>query len=515
MVDECFFDRFYQGRHPNDGFRGRVVSHGRRSVEGGKKITEPDIFIAISGQLLTMRSCYICIIFFVLFLFCTGGYTVSGELARDYYKNGTDALFVYTHGFGGSESLTLSNFWFDRALEIDPDYEDAWFDKGKVLLLQGEFHNATVAFNRTLSLNPQYQDAWAYNGSALVYLYRFSDALEAFDKELENYPSSGYALEQKGNTLYVLGRYEEALEVFNESLRVSLPSETILTSMGSALKALGRYDEAMACFDMALKIKPGFVQAQEEKKSIQHLVNSSAGPDESGGVAGNETVDEIHSLLVTAKNLEGQGKYLEAVQAYDKALILDPKNPDAQEGKDKILESLRRPDNEVDNLTTPDSGSASHQELLNRGEILMEEERYEEAADTYQQILMTDPGNTEALSGLGQAFYHTGRYEEALEVSDQVLKLDPENTVAMNGKGIILSQLGRYDEALTSFGEALDIDPYQTDILLNQAALLTELGRYDEAVSSYNQVLKIDPKNPEANEGLLTIIGMTSWIPYE
>ncbi len=53
---------------------------------------------------------------------------------------------------------------FDRALELDTKYSDAWNNKGALLLELGRLPKAIVALDRSLELNPQNGNAW-YNRS--------------------------------------------------------------------------------------------------------------------------------------------------------------------------------------------------------------------------------------------------------------------------------------------------------------------------------------------------------------
>lgn len=44
---------------------------------------------------------------------------------------------------------------FDRAIELDPQFEVAWYGKGKTLCLQYKYDEALEAFDQVIELNPQ------------------------------------------------------------------------------------------------------------------------------------------------------------------------------------------------------------------------------------------------------------------------------------------------------------------------------------------------------------------------
>jgi len=68
-----------------------------------------------------------------------------------------------------------------------------------------------------------------------------------------------------------------------------------------------------------------------------------------------------------------------------------------------------------------------------------------------------------ALIEKGTLLLEDAKYDEALECFDKVLSLDPKNTHAWNQKGVALRSLGRYDEAIRCFNKALEIVPKDLD----------------------------------------------------
>jgi tetratricopeptide (TPR) repeat protein len=55
------------------------------------------------------------------------------------------------------------------------------------------------------------------------------------------------------------------------------------------------------------------------------------------------------------------------------------------------------------------------------------------------------------------------KFEESLSYFDQALLLQPNNPDLLNKKGVALRSLGRYDEAIECFNRSLQLDPRDLD----------------------------------------------------
>jgi tetratricopeptide (TPR) repeat protein len=106
---------------------------------------------------------------------------------------------------------------FDKALELDAEYADAWNSRSIVLCALGRLAEALESFDRALELDPKNAVAWNGRGMALYDLQRLAEALESFDRALELDPKNAVAWNNRGGALDHLGRLAEALESFDRA----------------------------------------------------------------------------------------------------------------------------------------------------------------------------------------------------------------------------------------------------------------------------------------------------------
>lgn len=247
--------------------------------------------------------------------------------AEDWYKKGIESI-----NSGSSEEAIKS---YDRALEINPDYADAWNGKASALGIQGKHQDAVQAFDKAIEsydniieVNPKDAEAWYGKGTALDYRavemgfingsmqernkYR-EEAIRAFDNAIEINPKYAMAWKLKGAVLHLLGRYEEAADAFSNALEIDPQLQGAQEGKALALAALGRQKEAEESYSKALE---PYDKAIEIANSTQELSEAWLGK----GFA-----------------LQEQGKYEEAVKALDNATNADPKNEMAWKIKGVLL----------------------------------------------------------------------------------------------------------------------------------------------------------------------------------
>jgi tetratricopeptide (TPR) repeat protein len=90
-------------------------------------------------------------------------------------------------------------------------------------LQRGKALKALTLLDQALQVAPEYGEAWINKGVCLVHLHRVPQALECFNQSLSLNPDSAEAWINKGAALGELGKHREALECFLQAKRLGLP----------------------------------------------------------------------------------------------------------------------------------------------------------------------------------------------------------------------------------------------------------------------------------------------------
>jgi tetratricopeptide (TPR) repeat protein len=163
---------------------------------------------------------------------------------------------------------------YDKAIEIDPQNEEAWTKKGSAFFgsdRAGASYEAVRCFDNAILINPNYAEAWMEKGRWLDFSEYAAyvnegvgardemarKANECLDEVIRIEPNNTEALELKGDNLKLLGMNMDALLYYDRI--ISIAPEDNLTCYKTWEKKgeiyrreLKNYELAVKCYDQAI-----------------------------------------------------------------------------------------------------------------------------------------------------------------------------------------------------------------------------------------------------------------------
>jgi tetratricopeptide (TPR) repeat protein len=209
--------------------------------------------------------------------------------------------------------------------------------------------------------------------------------------------------------------------------------------------------------------------------------------------AGEKTADY---WIRKGSSLTALGRREEAINCFDQALAIDPRDAMTWNNKSASLFHLGRLEEAINCCDQALAIDPRHaMAWTNKGSSLAALGRHAEAISCYDQALATDPRNAMLWSNKGVALSGLDRCAEAIRCYDQALSIDPRDFSACYNKGNALAALGRDAEAISSYDQALAINPRYATAWRKKGDALADLHRREEAIGCYNQTLAIDPRD--------------------
>lgn len=143
-----------------------------------------------------------------------------------------------------------------RALELDPEYADAWALRAIAHLYESTKTgpiDAEASVDRALALNPNLAEAHAAKGAVLALKGKVEEAAAAHTLSFTLDPTSFHAYRAAGRTYLHLRRFQEAREMYLKSAALSEIDYGALVVAMQCAEAMGDLDEAQALATRAME----------------------------------------------------------------------------------------------------------------------------------------------------------------------------------------------------------------------------------------------------------------------
>jgi tetratricopeptide (TPR) repeat protein len=186
--------------------------------------------------------------------------------------------------------------WFEKILA---KYEDIDDNSGRVntYIAIGNIYYETEKYRlmietceKALKIDTNCADAYYNWGRSLRKLSRYDEAIKKYQKVIEIDPNYVEAHNGWGNALSDLRKYDEAIDKYKKAIEIDSKYVECWYNWGIALSDLKKYDEAIEKYEKVIEIDPNFAAAWYNKASSLCLANGD--------------IEEISTCLARAIELD-------------------------------------------------------------------------------------------------------------------------------------------------------------------------------------------------------------------
>ena len=142
---------------------------------------------------------------------------------------------------------------------------------------------------------------------------------------------------------------------------------------------------------------------------------------------------------------------------------------------------------------TPQAALRQH---VASGADYLERSLYDDAEREFRLALELEPGNQEALAGLGQVQVRRGSYSEAVPLLERATRVSTQMVSSFRALGDAYAALGETEKAAVAYRQAVALAPGDTDVRLSLARSLTEIGEYAEAATICTGAIRMAKGQP-------------------
>lgn len=139
----------------------------------------------------------------------------------------------------------------NKAIEIDPKNALAWNNLGVSYSHIGDFDKSVEYYKKATQLDPNLMYSWGNLARAYTDAGNFSKAIEYAEKAISLNPKHAYPWIALGETWKFKGDNEKALECFRKAVKLDPKNQLARTFLGDAYLAVNNQIKAAECFNQA------------------------------------------------------------------------------------------------------------------------------------------------------------------------------------------------------------------------------------------------------------------------
>jgi tetratricopeptide (TPR) repeat protein len=375
-----------------------------------------------------------------------------------------------------------------ESIRLDPNSDSAYYNRGLLLNRRGEFTAALIDFNEAVRCSPERGDRLVARALCYFAMDDFDRALANFDGAIATEPSNaiGYLARsnfyaRRGNADKQQRDYEQALSLNPNAGNLRLEVDNWFPNkhakVGAELKQTFRFDNL------------GLLSPTDRNFSAQQLLSRNAGKT-------------YHQLFEEAQVARDQGNYEDEIALWNDVVtmnlgaiqvapaIMNRGNAYSAKGDfDKAMQDY----NEAINLDPKNAGA-----YVNRALALARHGDFEAAMKDYAKAIALNPRQWQAYFNRAAELRDSGKLRDAVDDLNEVVKLNPEFVGAYMNRGNIYAREGELEKAIADYSAALQRDSNLTDIYISRAKLFVRKKKYQQAVSDLQTAVQMKTKRPEA-----------------
>ncbi|MEM9293982.1 MAG: tetratricopeptide repeat protein [Acidobacteriota bacterium] len=402
---------------------------------------------------------------------------------------------------------------YRNAARLNPE-DFRWFYYLAVITrLAGDLETAADHYAATVSREPGFVAGFVGFADVLRELGHSAEAEVILRRALETNPGETVLTARLGELALDQGRPEEAVQLLRQVLRRVPGANRLHYPLALAHRALGDLDKAKEHLDqrgeVGLKAEDELMDKVAEQRQGERVyilegrraydVGRFVEAEAAFRRALNAAPQSVTVLVNLASAIGAQGRSGEALELYQQALDLDPKNRAAAYNVGVLAAGLGQLEQSEAAFRAVIEGDPRDLESIGYlARILEATNRREEALGVYNKARETLPDVEEVRFQQARLLVDLGRIGEALDHLESTYAEMPEPKARTSSRIVIalsrllaanpFAQLRDGERALALAQDVFEVEP-TADHVTAVALALAELGRCDEAASLQQQAI--------------------------
>lgn len=154
---------------------------------------------------------------------------------------------------------------------------------------------------------------------------------------------------------------------------------------------------------------------------------------------------------------------------------------------------------------TPAPKDKGSEALIDAGDKLADERKWNEAIDAYLLATRVDPQSADAYVGLGDAYMGVGKWTEALAAYKKAVVLNPQSADAQYALGDAYNTMRMHGDAFAPLVKAIQLDPAFAEAYYGIGYAYLTGQQYEKSLSFLSSAIRLKPDYEDAHYGLAVV----------
>ena len=372
---------------------------------------------------------------------------------------------------------------------------------------RGQWQQAEAVLAPVLAANPQEPDGLQLLGLVRENQGRLAEAEQLLRQSLSLRPKQPHVQLHLGRMLAEMGRHQEAIDVLQAAVGAQPDLSDAFVVLAQVQVTVGDFAAAEKNYRSALRLAAG---SQAALLGLAVVLNDTRRPAEAESLLRAAAENTARPPAWQARiarslglSLDLQGRPQEALEAWQRAVALDPVNAEAHRELNALLYRMGRTQeflasyDEAARSLPPSRATERGALLLQKAGFLIDAERFAEARDCFAQLAKMAPQSAGPQNGLAAAYAGLGQLEAAAAAYEKSLGLQPDDLATKIRLACVLLQAGEAKRALGLTEAAvprMQLD--QAALAVHELALRANADPRAERLADYERHIQIFDLEP-------------------
>jgi tetratricopeptide (TPR) repeat protein len=344
-----------------------------------------------------------------------------------------------------------------------------WLRYSNQLWRVQRYPEALKSIDRAIQLKPNFHQAHYVKGIVLLAQNRAEEAIASFDKAIQLQPQFYEALRQKADALALLKQYTTAQSVIEQAIRIKPDDYTLHITRGDILTQLEQSAGAEAAYTQALTLKENYYYTHFRRAQVRYQKGDPKGALADYSKAIELQPNDALSYIGRGTVQAAAGNNAMAVNDFNQAQSFLPTNSPLQPVLFLSLGANELATGQIDRAIVswskgierfnPKESNPDILASLYQGRALAyaQTKNLPAAIGDMNQLLDRQPKNASAYSNRGNFYLQAKDPQRAILDLNQAIALKPDSAEAYQSRGLAYQNLQNAEKSSADFQRAIEL----------------------------------------------------------